>query len=145
MARTDKLTRLIAVFDQFHNSIERLDDPTAKRLVGNWAGLRHQYTSRAGVPRSALVAGMGQGFREMPMLLQSMNSEARKFASRALAEATSAHYPELSVKDAERLAKIKLRRSIDSETEFYLVRHHVELLEGEPDHGDERRLLMELV
>ena len=79
------------------------------------------------------------------MLLQSMHSEARKCAVQALAAATSAHYPDFLVMDAERLAKIMTRGSIRGESEFYLVRHHVDLLEGEPSQEEELRLLYELV
>jgi hypothetical protein len=137
MERSDKLTKLIAVFDQFHDAIARLDDPTAKRLVENWAGVRHQYATPAVAPRSALAAGMEQGLRETPMLLQSMRSEARKYAVQALAAAISAHYPAFLLKDAERLAKIKARGSIRGENEFYLVRHQVDLLEGEPSRKED--------
>jgi len=82
VARTDKLTKLIAVCDRFYDAVARLDDPKAKRLVDNWAGIRHHYVEPSGVPRSALAAGMEQGLRETPMLLQSMSAEARKYASK---------------------------------------------------------------
>ncbi|WP_294768803.1 hypothetical protein [uncultured Rhodoferax sp.] len=145
MARTDKLTKLVAVFDQFHEAIVRLDDPTAKRLVENWVGIRHHYVEPSGVPRSALAAGMEQGLRETPMLLQSMHSQTRKCAVKALAAATSAHYPDFLDKDAKRLAKIVARGSIHGESEYYLVRHHVDLLEGEASQNEELRLLYALV
>ena len=145
MARSDKLTKLVAVFDQFHSAIAQLDDPTAKRLAENWAGLRHQYVTPTGAPRSAFAAGMEQGLRETAMLLRSLHSETRKLAVEALAAATTAHYPEFSVKDATRLEKIKARGAIRGENEFYLVRHHIELLEGEPSRAEELRLLYELV
>ena len=145
MARTDKLTKLVAVFDQFHEAITRLDDPTAKRLVESWAGIRHQYVEPTDAPRSEFASGMEQGLRETPMVLQSMQPEARKSAVQALAAATLAHYPDFLSKDAERLAKIKARGYIRGENEFYLVRHHVDLLECEPSQEEELRLLYELV
>ena len=145
VARPDKLTKLVAVFDQFHSVIAQLNDPTAKRLVENWSGVRNQYVAPAGVPRSALASGMEQGLRETPMLLQSMSAEARKSAAQALAEATSSHYPDFPAKDAERLAKIKARGNIRSESEFHLIRYQVDLLEGEPSQQQEVRLLYELV
>lgn len=145
MPRIDKLTKLVAVFDQFHDAIDRLDDPNAKRLVESWAGIRHQYVQPRGAPRSAFAAGMEQGLRETPFLLQSMPPEARKYAAQALAAATSDHYPEFLLKDAERLAKIKERGSIRGDKEFHLIRHHVDLLEGEPSQNEELRLLYALV
>lgn len=145
VARTDKLTKLIAVFDQFHQAIARLDDPKAQRLVDSWAGIRHQYVEPSGAPRSTFAAGLEQGLRETPMLLQSMHPEMRKCAVQALAAATSAHFPDFVVKDAERLAKIKERGSIRGENEFHLVRHHVDLLEDEPSQNEELLLLCALV
>jgi len=144
LPRIDKLTKLIALFDQFHQAIGRLDDPMAKRLVENWAGIRHQYAESCGAPRSALASGMEQGLRETPMLLQSMPPETRKRATQALAAATCAYCPDFLAKDAERLAKIKARGSIRSENEFYLVRHRVDQLEGDPGQDEELRLLHEL-
>ncbi len=145
MARTDKLSKLVAVFDQFHDAIARLDDPNAKRLVENWAGIRHQYVEPSGTPRSAFAAGMEQGLLETPMLLRSMQSEARQYAVQALVSATSAHFPDFLVKEAERLAKIKERGSISGEKEFYLVSHQIDLLEGEPSQAEELQLLYALV
>lgn len=145
LARTDNLIKLVAVFDQFHEAITRLDDPTAKRLVENWAAIRHQYLEPAGASRSVLASGMEQGLRETPMLLQSMRPEARKYAVQALAAAALAHYPDFINKDAERLAKIKARGFIRGESEFHLVRHHVDLIEGNPNQEEELRLLYELM
>jgi len=105
MPRVDKLTRLVTVFDQFHNAIAALDDPLAKQLAGNWAGLRDQYVTPNGASRSAFVAGMEQCLRETPMLLQSMQSETRKLAAEALVAAITTHYPEFLAKDATQLEK----------------------------------------
>jgi hypothetical protein len=145
VARADKLTKLVAVFDQFHEAIAPLDEPMAKRLVENWVRFRHQFVGPSVAPRSARAAGMEQGLRETPMLLESMESEARKCAAQALAAATSDLYPEFLIKDAERLSKIKARGAIRSESEFYLVRHRVDLLEGDASQGEELRLLYALM
>lgn len=145
VVRSDRLTKLVAVFDHFHMSIAPLDDPTAKRLVENWARLRHEYVNPSGGPRSAFATGMEQGLRELPMLLQPMHFEARKCAVQALAAAALAHYPEFLAKDAERLARIKARGAVRGEYEYHLVRHHVDLLEGEPGREEELRRLYELV
>lgn len=146
VTRSDKLGKLVAIFDQFHFAIAKLDDPMAQRLVVNWAGIRHQYDQPTIAPRSALASGMEQGLRETPMLMQSMQPEARKHAVQALAAATSAHYPDFLVKEADRLAKIKMRGSIRGEGEFHLVRHQIDMLEGEPGQEQEQelRLLYEL-
>jgi len=145
MARIDKLTKLVAVFDQFYTAIGRLDDSVAGQLAGNWASVRNRYVRPEGAPRSAFAAGMEQGLRETPMLLGSMRSEVRKVAADALAAAITAHYPEFLAKDTARLDKIKARGFIRSESEFYLVRHHVDVLEGEPGREVELAQLYELV
>ena len=145
MAPSDKLTKLVAVFDHFHSSIAQIGDARADRLVENWTCVRQQYVKPVGAPRSAFAAGMEQGLRETPMLLRSMGSEARKRAAQALEAAISAHYPDFLVKDAERLVKIKARGSIRGESQFYLVRHHVDVLEAKPDQEEELRLLQELL
>ena len=145
VARVDRLTRLVALFDQFHSVIAPLDDPWAKRLAGNWSKIRHQYVAPAGAPRSALAAGMEQGLREIPEFLGSMRPEVRKIAAHALEVAIASHYPEFSAKDAARLEKIKSRGSIRGENEYYLVRHHIDTLEGVSDRNEELRLFYDLV
>lgn len=145
LARTDKLTKLIAVCDLFFDAIARLDDPTAKALVENWTHFRHQYVNPIGAPRSALAAGMEQGLREMPMLLKSIPAEARKRAIESLSAAIVARYPDFLAKDAERLARIRARGAIRSENEYCLVRHHVDLLELRPHQEEELRLLYGLI
>ena len=145
MARIDKLTKLVAVFDQFYTAIGLLDDPVAEQLASNWASVRNRYVSPEGAPRSAFAAGMEQGLRETPMLLGSMRPEARKVAAEALAGAITKHYPESLAKDAVRLDRIKARGFIRSENEFYLVRHHVDALEGEPGQEAELAKLYELI
>jgi hypothetical protein len=145
VARVDKLSRLVAVFDQFHKAIAQLDDPLAKQVAANWASLRDRHVTPEGIPRSALTAGMEQGLRETPMLLGSMRPEARKLAANALAAAITVHYPEFLSKDAARLEKVKARGSIRGESEYYLVRHHVDILEGHSGREEELRVLYELV
>ncbi len=144
-ARTDKLTKLIAVCDLFFDAIARLDDPTAKALVENWTHVRHQYVNPIDAPRSALAAGLEQGLREMPMLLKSIPPEAGKRAIEALSAAIVARYPDFLAKDAERLARIRARGAIRSANEYYLVRHHVDLLELRPYQEEELRLLYGLI
>lgn len=145
MACIDKLSKLVAVNDQFHHSIALLDDITAKRLIENWNRVRPQYVESSDFPRSVLAAGMEQGLRETPMLLRAMPTEVRKIAAQSLAAATFAHYPDFISKDAERIAKIKVRGAIRGDSEFYLVRDHIDLLEGELSSELELRLLYELV
>jgi len=143
--RADKLTKLVAVFDQFHEGLAMLGDARAKQLVANWADIRERYVRPEGTPRSALAAGMEQGLRETPMLLASMGSSVRKLAADSLTAAIAAHYPEFLAKDAERLKEVKSRGFIRGENDYYLVRHHIDTLEGEAGRKDELRKCYEMV
>jgi hypothetical protein len=135
-ARVDKLAKLVAVFDQFHESIAGLQEPKAKRLVENWTNVRAQYTTSTEAPRSALASGMEQGLRETPLILGSLPQESRMAAGRALSNAISTHYPEFLIKDRERIEKIKTRGSIRSESEYHLIRYQVDVLEGQVDQAE---------
>ena len=132
MSRSDKLTKLVAVFDQFHDALGSLSDPRAKRLVENWATARPNYNEPKGANRSALAAGMEQALREVPMILSSLESGDRKLAAGALSAALAAHYPDFVAHDVERLNKIKARGFIRGEKEYHLVRHHIDVLEAMP-------------
>src|SRR5258706_552113 len=103
MTRVDKLSKLVAVFDQLQEMLLRIDDPVAVRLAENWTSQRDRYVNPEGAPRSTFASGMEQGIRETPMLLRGMAPGTRELAARALADAISAHYPELMLKDAARL------------------------------------------
>lgn len=143
--RRDKLGNLIAVFDAFHEALMGLDEPLAQRLTANWARARRLYVyPPEGVTRSTLATGMEQGLRETPKLIQSMSPEARRHAAQALASATQAHYPDFLAKTAERIAKVKARGSICGESEFNLIRHQVDELEGIPGDNAELQQLYEL-
>jgi hypothetical protein len=141
----DKLTRLIALYDQFHLAINHLDDPVAKRLVESWTAIRGQYVTPTGAPRSAFATGMEQGLRETPLILQSMPTQVRKRAAEALAKATAAHYPQFVVKESARIDNIKARGFIRGEGEYHLVRNQVDVLEGDPRRIDELPRLYELL
>lgn len=145
MARPDKLAKLLAVFEHFHNSIALLDDPIAKRLIENWARVRYQCVTPEGVSRATLAAGMEQGLREMKALMEPMPADVRRWAVLALAEATATHYADLLVKDAERLAKIWARGFIRGNNDYYLIRHQVDLLEGVAAQEQELRVLYGLI
>ena len=143
--RLDKLAKLVALYDDFHQALSVLDDATARKLVANWADVRGQYAEPSGVPRSALASGMEQGLRETPTLMHSMNAEARTRANQALASATMAHYPDFLAKTVERIAKVKARGSIRGESEFHLIRHQADLMEGMPGQTEELQRLCALL
>lgn len=140
MARTDKLSKLVALYDDLHSELETVEDERALQLCENWNKVRPTYADPTGEhPRSELATGMEQGLRETPMLLESLPPAARMRAAKALAAAIATHYPEFNVREQARLEKIKARGRIRGESEFYLARHHVDLLEGDPQRMQELR------
>lgn len=143
--RPDRLTRLVAVFDEVHEALARLSNPVARVLAKNWADNRKQFTAAGTAPRSALVAGLEQGLRELPMILSSMPSGERTVVAGALSAAVAAHYAEHGARDLARLERIKTRGSIRSEGEYHLVRYRMDALERVPAQQDELQRLQELV
>ena len=129
MARTDKLSKLVALYDDLHTELATVEDERALRLCASWKKVRPMYAEPTGEhPRSALATGMEQGLRETPMLLKSLTPAIRMQAAKALDVAIATHYPEFTEKDQARLEKIKARGRIRGESEFYLARHQVDVL-----------------
>lgn len=145
VTRLDKLTKLIAVYDQFHTRLALLDDRTAKLLAENWARTRQRYIQPESTSRSALATGMVQGLREMPMILDDMVPDAKSTAVAALSAAIAAHYPEFLEKDNERLNAIKERGVIRGQREYYLLRYHIDVLEGKVSCEEELRKCQEMI
>jgi hypothetical protein len=63
----------------------------------------------------------------------------RMQAAKALGVAIATHYPEFNEKEQARLEKIKARGRTRGESEFYLARHQVDVLEGNVQRTQELR------
>lgn len=138
MSRSDKLSKLISVYDEFQLALSTVEDANAAMLRENWSKVRDAYVNPIqGVPRSALAAGMEQGLREMPMIFGSLEPASRAIVGKALAMAIASHYPDFILKDKARLEKITNRGSIRGENEYYLVRTRIDILEGDETHLSE--------
>jgi predicted urease superfamily metal-dependent hydrolase len=128
-----KFDRLTAVLDDFHRQLETEQHEFIVRLRQGWASAKRDYAkalqARA-VTRSVIASGIEQGIRETPMLLQALPEHVRVFASQALSSALQRHAPDLHAKDLERLNKIVAKGKIKGESEYHLVRHHIDTLEG---------------
>jgi hypothetical protein len=94
---------------------------------------------------SQVGAGLEQGLRETPQLIQAIAPEWRAFVSRAFHDALTQEYPRFIVLEEERLKKILARGKIRSEAEFYCIRHEIDVLEGEPTRGSELENIYALV
>lgn len=138
MSRTDKLSKLVALYDDLHSELATVEDERTLQLCESWKKARPIYAEPTGEhPRSALATGMEQGLRETPMLLKSLPPAMRAHAAKALDRAIAIHYPEFSAKEEARLEKIKARGRIRGENEFYLARHQVDVLEGNAQRREE--------
>ena len=130
-----KFDRLTAVLDEFHQQLGNEQHEFIVRLNESWENAKRDYVLalEAGVvTKSAIASGIEQGIRETPLLLRVLPEQLRSFANQALSSALQRHAPDLQAKELERLRKIIERGKIKGESEYYLVRHHIDALEGMP-------------
>jgi hypothetical protein len=139
--KRSKYEQLSAVFERFHEELGKLPDERAAQLCASWEKGKRWYADLLAsrqATRSQLAAGLEQGLRETPQILESMPPLYRQVALKALASALEAEYPAFLEQDQVRLAKIRARGSIRDESEYYLVRNRIDLLEGS---GEEAELV----
>ena len=145
MKKQTRLDQLIAVSDRFHSLLEATSSERAAEWVGRWRALRTTYLSPpAGVRRSQLSAGLLQGVLEWPLLFGAMPAADRQVFAKAYKEAFDTEYPELLRSQAERLGRIVAKGRISNESQFYLVRHAIDILEDEHARAHELERLYEL-
>jgi hypothetical protein len=143
---TTKLEKLLAVYARFADAIREIPDAKTQDLHRAFSEVP-QFVARARqqATNSQIAAGLEQGLRELQDLSGSIDAQWRWAVSRALHDALTREYPEFLVVDAERLQKIQQRGCIRTEAEFYLVRHRIDVLEGEPELADQLARLYALV
>lgn len=146
MTKTDKL---LAAYEHFGAAIAGVPDKRAQDLYRTSAGAREFVADvRARHPKttsSQVGAGLEQGLRETPQLIQAIAPEWRAFVSRAFHDALTQEYPAFIDLEEERLKKVLARGKIRSEAEFYRIRHEIDVLEGEPSRRNELEDLYALV
>jgi hypothetical protein len=146
MTKTDKL---LAVYEHFGAAIATVPDKRAQDLYRSSVGAREFVGDvRARRPKtttSQVGAGLKQGLRETPQLIQVIAPEWRAFVSRALHDALTQEYPAFIVLEEEKLKKVLVRGKIRSEAEFYRVRHEIDVIEGEQSRRNELVNLYALV
>lgn len=146
MEKRTRLTKLIAVFDRFYGSINNAPGERVVEWVGYWEKLRPTYLNPpAAVNKSQLSAGLAQGLLEMPLLFGGMPASERRVFSIAYKAAIEAEFPEFLQSQQDRLEKILIKGRISNESQFYLVRHAIDILEGDPTRADELSKLYRLV
>ena len=129
-----KWKRLFDVCDDFVNQITQCSDKGAVNIVSNWQRQKHLYAEfrDSGISSSALADGLAQSLRETPQFVQRFAEPDRSLAARALRLALLRHYPEWIESERVQIQKIIDSGSIRSESQFYVIRHQVDLIEGDP-------------
>jgi hypothetical protein len=111
--------------------LAKVSDPFATKLCENWRAWKVQCsTLPPGVTRSQLTQGLEQGLREMPLLFHSLAPQHRLPALKAYHAALESNFPRFLVGERKRLARVVGRGRISGESEFYLVRHAIDVGEG---------------
>jgi len=144
-----KPEKLVAAYARFARAVSNIPDEKAWELCRVAAGVPAFVTeARTRDPKptgSQIAAGLEQGWREMLDLVGEVDIQWRGAVSNALHDAIAAEYPEFLQLETARLEKIMARGKIRTEAEFYLVRHNIDVLEGEPELPEELRRLYALV
>ena len=135
--KRSKLEKLIAVYEHFGQEIEAIPDPWASKLAKQSNAVRASAERTLGkefcATKGQFAAGLEQGLRDTPDVIAMVSPEWRANVAKALNRAVLTAYPEFLAKDAERLAKIRTRGKIRTESEYYLIRHKIDVLEGSGD------------
>ena len=144
-----KSEKLFAAYARFAQTIIGIPDEKAWELCQVAAGVPAFVAEvRSRDPKqtsSQIVTGLEQGLREMPGLIGRVDIQWRGAVSKALHDALAAEYPEFLQLETARLEKVMARGKIRAEAEFYLVRHRIAVLEGEPELPEQLRSLYALV
>jgi hypothetical protein len=146
MTKTEKI---LSAYERFGIAIAGINDEHAQMLHKASDGARAFVSEvRAKNPKittSQASAGLEQGLRETPQLILAVAPEWRTQVSKAFHDALMLEYPEFLALEAERLNKVLARGKIRSEAEYYLVRHEIDMVEGDLYRRDELKVLYALV
>lgn len=146
LSRQTKLQALVAVFDRFHALLESIPGDTASAFVDNWRNARSTYINPpAGIRPSQLSSGLEQGLREFPLMFQSADKHHRAQLAQALDRAIKDEYPQFLEAQLARIRKVIDRGRISSESEYMLIRHEIDLLEGTPEESGKLETLYRLI
>ena len=144
-----KVEKLCAAYESFGRAIASVPDEQARALTRVSEGVR-EFVAGAlqRVPRptpSQVATGLEQGWRETPELIRGVAQQWRPEVARAWEDANQANYPEFLAKEKLRLQNVLARGKIKTESEFYRVRHEIDVLEAAANRKDELQCLYSLV
>jgi hypothetical protein len=134
-AKRSKFEKLLAVYEQFGQKISAIPDPWASKLSEKFKSARsdtnEMLSNDSTLSRGQFASGFEQGLRDTPDFIAFVAPVWRAQVSKAFYTAIRDEYPEFLARDIERIEKIRSRGKIRTESEYYLVRHQIDALEGE--------------
>jgi hypothetical protein len=143
-----KAQKILAAYERFAQEIVAIPDPKAQELyriaVSVPQFITDMRSKQPHINSSQIASGLEQGLRELPGLVGMVDAQWRWAVARALHDAISSEYPESLKADVDRLKKILVRGKIRTEREFYLVRHQIDVLEGQPELAEDLKCLYSL-
>ncbi|NQD36300.1 hypothetical protein HPT27_04625 [Permianibacter sp. IMCC34836] len=135
MAST-KLELLLQVWQRLLHSFEEIDSDELRTLSESWERSLLQINQLLTAPeargaRSSLITGLEQGLREIPVFLSKLNPAIRPVAVQTYNRIVNECLDGFFEKDAQSLEKIIKRGRLVNEREWSLVRHWIDLREGD--------------
>jgi hypothetical protein len=138
------------IHDRFNDELLKCNDPQAAMLAQNWIDAKAKFANWLNDPmkkvsRSSMVSGMEQGLRDMLILLGSFPIPARERLIKAFRPILQEEAPDFLSGDAAKLIRIVKRGRLRNESEYYLVRHRLDEIEGHDEHRAETTVLVGLL
>ncbi|WP_020183554.1 hypothetical protein [Methylotenera sp. 1P/1] len=124
-----KLDELTSAYRELAIQFKGANSPSLTQLAEALTNGIDQLEAIKGVKASALVAGLEQGLREIPMSLSHLPKVERLAAYKLYRHAVEANANSFFRSEAEHLSKIVARGKIKGENEWHIVRHQIDLLE----------------
>jgi hypothetical protein len=135
-------------------AIRKLDIPQGNQFLQIFEASLAQYDKMlAATPRrsppSKIAVGLRQGLREMPLVLEGILAGVAPADRAAIQAALESSLPDRSEKfpekEQERAREVMKRCAIRNDDEWYLLRWHLDAIEGRPAHQDDIKALNRLL
>jgi hypothetical protein len=138
------------VYDRFNEELLKCDDPRAAMYAQSWIDTKAKFTAwlndpKKEVRRSSLASGMEQGLRDTLIALESYPAPIRERLTKAFRRILMEEAPDFFTGDSAKLMRIVKRGRLRNESEYYLVRHRLDEIEGRETHRDETIVLVRLL
>ena len=144
-----KIQHLVETYDKIYIALKVLDHPTIDRLADLWVQARKKYVDVLenrvmGVKSSALIVGLEQGLRELPLIIDGLPALVAKEAQIVYQKIMAIEWPNLLENDAVVIKRIVESGDIKSESEYRLVKLFIDRIENKGS-GDMLKKLYILV